>query len=99
MPKRSSKPKRPKLPADVNRRGKAIVDFLTRDREAEAPAPATAEPPPEPEAKPEKLPAAVELGRRGGLKGGPARAAKLSKEERSEIGKKAARARWGKPSE
>jgi hypothetical protein len=42
-----------------------------------------------------KNPAAVELGRLGGLKGGKARAAKLSKKERSEIAKKAARARWG----
>ena len=44
--------------------------------------------------EPQKNPAAVELGRRGGLKGGKARAAKLSKEERSEIARKAARARW-----
>jgi hypothetical protein len=41
-----------------------------------------------------KNPAAVELGRRGGLKGGKARAAKLTKEQRSEIAKKAAAARW-----
>ena len=33
--------------------------------------------------------------RRGGLKGGKARAAKLSPEERSAIAKKAAKARWG----
>jgi len=33
--------------------------------------------------------------RRGGLKGGKARAAKLSKKRRAEIAKKAARARWG----
>ncbi len=38
--------------------------------------------------------AAVELGRRGGLKGGPARAAKLTAKKRSEIARKAARARW-----
>lgn len=37
---------------------------------------------------------AVTLGRRGGLKGGKARAEKLSAEERSEIAKKAAQARW-----
>ncbi|MCA1680401.1 MAG: histone H1 [Actinobacteria bacterium] len=36
-----------------------------------------------------------ENGRRGGLKGGRARADKLSAEERSEIAKKAAQARWG----
>lgn len=39
-------------------------------------------------------PAAVSLGRRGGLVGGKARAAKLSPEQRSEIAKKAAKARW-----
>lgn len=39
---------------------------------------------------------AVELGRRGGKKGGKARAKKLTAEERSEIARKAARARWGK---
>jgi hypothetical protein len=44
----------------------------------------------------EKNPAAVELGRRGGLKGGPARAAKLSSEQRSESARKAAAARWAK---
>jgi hypothetical protein len=43
-----------------------------------------------------KDPAAVSLGRRGGLKGGKARAAKLTAEERREIAKKAAAARWGK---
>lgn len=42
-----------------------------------------------------KDPAAVELGRRGGKKGGKARAAKLSPERRKEIAKKAAEARWG----
>jgi hypothetical protein len=41
-----------------------------------------------------KNPAAVALGRLGGLKGGPARARKLTKEQRSEIAKKAAQARW-----
>jgi hypothetical protein len=40
--------------------------------------------------------AAVALGRRGGLKGGPARAKKLSKKRRSQIAKKAAAARWKK---
>jgi len=43
-----------------------------------------------------KDPAAVSLGRRGGLKGGVARAAKMSPERRAEIAKKAAQARWGK---
>jgi hypothetical protein len=44
----------------------------------------------------EKNPAAVELGRLGGRKGGKARAAKLSPERRREIAKKAAEARWAK---
>jgi len=43
-----------------------------------------------------KNPAAVALGRRGGLKGGKARMERLSKEERSALGKKAAAARWEK---
>jgi hypothetical protein len=41
-----------------------------------------------------KNPAAVALGRLGGLKGGPARAAKLSPEQRSEVARRAAQARW-----
>ena len=40
--------------------------------------------------------AAVSLGRRGGLKGGKARAAKMTPERRAEIAKKAAQARWEK---
>jgi hypothetical protein len=43
---------------------------------------------------PQKDPAAVALGRKGGLVGGKARAAKLTPEKRSEIAKKAAAARW-----
>ena len=49
------------------------------------------------EPEPAKNPAAVALGRLGGLKGGKARAAKLTKERRSDIAKKAARARWARP--
>jgi hypothetical protein len=41
-----------------------------------------------------KNPAAVALGRRGGLKGGKARAANLTPEARSEIARRAAKARW-----
>lgn len=51
-----------------------------------------------PEANPEpkaKNPAAVALGRLGGLKGGKARAAKLSPAKRKSIAKKAAAKRWG----
>ncbi len=39
---------------------------------------------------------ARKLGRRGGLKGGKARAEKLSDERKSEIARNAAKARWAK---
>jgi len=39
-------------------------------------------------------PAAVALGRKGGLKGGRARADKLTAEQRSEIARNAATTRW-----
>lgn len=85
MPKRSSTKKRP---LDVNQLAKTIVDEATGDapeEEAEAPV------------NDGKNPAAVALGRLGGQKGGKARAAKLTKEQRSEIARKAAKARWEKP--
>jgi len=65
---------------DVNEMAKSIIDQITGDAPKEVP--------------PTKNPAAVELGRRGGLKGGKARAAKLSAKKRKEIAKKAAAARW-----
>jgi hypothetical protein len=43
-----------------------------------------------------KNPAAVALGRLGGLKGGPARMAKLSAKGRSELARKAVLTRWSK---
>jgi len=46
--------------------------------------------------EPEKNPAAVALGRLGGLKGGKARAKKLTRKRRKEIAKDAAQARWRK---
>lgn len=46
--------------------------------------------------KPEKDPAAVALGRKGGLKGGKARADSLTPERRSEIAREAAKERWKK---
>lgn len=46
--------------------------------------------------RPAKNPAAVELGRRGGLKGGKARSERLSPRRRTEIARKAAAARWKK---
>ncbi len=76
-------PKRPrKLPRDPNVRAYAIVRI------------ATGEVKPEPE--PKKNPHAVALGRMGGAKGGKARAAKLTKKQRSAAARKAALARWEK---
>ena len=46
--------------------------------------------------QPTKNPAAVALGRLGGLKGGKARAIILSSIRRREIAQKAAKTRWGK---
>jgi hypothetical protein len=50
----------------------------------------------EPPAEHQKNPAAVILGRLGGLKGGAARAAALSPKKRSQIAAKAAKTRWAK---
>lgn len=57
---------------------------------------ATSDQPPEDDGKD---PAAVALGRKGGLKGGKARAAKMTPEERKASAQKAAAARWGKNNE
>jgi len=51
----------------------------------------------ETEETPRKIFDAKALGRKGGLKGGKARAEKLTPERRSEIARKAAQARWSKP--
>jgi hypothetical protein len=75
-------------PSDVNVLGKSIIDQATQENKP------TLTPPPEPTK--EKNPAAVALGRLGGLKGGPARAKTLSKKRRKEIAKEAAKARWAK---
>jgi hypothetical protein len=80
MPKRSSKPR------DLNALAARIVDEATGER--------TTEPDSKPDTGPEKDPAAVSLGRRGGLKGGKARAKKLTAKQRSEIARKAAATRW-----
>ena len=50
----------------------------------------------EPELAEGKNPHAVALGRLGGLKGGKARASKLTPEQRKQIAQKAAKARWGR---
>ena len=70
-----------KRPRDLN----ALAASIVRDT--------TDEDKPEP-ADDGKDPAAVALGRKGGLKGGKARAEKLTAEQRSEIARKAAAARW-----
>ena len=67
---------------DMNQLAKAIVDIATREADKDS------------KEEPVKNPAAVALGRLGGLKGGNARAAKLSPKKRSAIAKKAAQARW-----
>jgi hypothetical protein len=77
--------KKVKLPADANKRAKAIVDIATGEVEDV-----------KKETMNEIKAAAAALGRLGGLKGGKARAEKLSPKKRSDIAKKAAKARWRK---
>jgi hypothetical protein len=74
--------KQPKRPRDPNQLAKLIVDLATGAAE-EKPAPDEG-----------KDPAAVSLGRRGGLKGGKARADALTPQKRLEIAKLAAKKRW-----
>jgi len=71
-------------PRDPNQLAKRVVALATGQEEDIAP---TAE-------EEGKNPAAVALGRLGGLKGGKARAATLSKRRRAEIARRAAQARW-----
>ncbi len=75
--------KKPSRPRDTNQLAKLIVDIATGEKDDTAPDNG-------------KDPAAVALGRKGGLKGGVARAKKLTAKERSEIAKKAAEKRWSK---
>jgi hypothetical protein len=70
-----------KRPRDANQLAKLVTDLATGAVEL-------------PKTDDGKDPAAVALGRKGGLKGGKARAASLSKKRRAEIAKKAAAARW-----
>jgi hypothetical protein len=68
----------------MNQLAKFIVDVSTGDAEL-------------PECQPDdKNPAAVELGKLGGKKGGKARAKKLTPEQRQDIARLAAQARWKK---
>jgi len=71
-----------KRPRDINQLAKQIIDEATGEVTQENDGPV-------------KNQAAVELGRLGGLKGGKARAKKLTAKHRSEIARKAARKRWG----
>ena len=87
-----AKDRKPRDP-DPNVIAKGMIDRLPGRAEGQD----IPEPPDEPQ-DPEKDPAAVKLGRRGGLKGGKARAKKLSAKKRSEIARKAAQARWGNSS-
>lgn len=75
--------KKKKLPADTNKKAKAIVDLVTSDKKDEK------------LTKEQISDIMTKLGRMGGKKGGKARAKKLSPEERTAIAKKAAAARWG----
>lgn len=73
---------RRKPPSDPILSAKSILDQVTGEADCLKPA--------------EKDPAAVALGRRGGLKGGKARAEALTPEQRKASAQKAAEARWGK---
>lgn len=70
-----------KQPVDLNSLAASIVADSTDEDKPEPP-------------EDTRDPAAVALGRKGGLKGGKARAAKLTPEQRSAIAKRAAAARW-----
>jgi len=76
----------PKRPRDPNQLAKSIIDIATGQKPDRDPTPE----------EQGKDPAAVALGRKGGLKGGKARAAKMTAEQRAEIARMAARARWKK---
>jgi hypothetical protein len=71
----------PKRPRDPNQLAKFITDLATGEKTETPPAPTSP---------------MGEIGRIGGLKGGKARAAALTPEQRSEIAKKAAAKRWDK---
>jgi hypothetical protein len=73
---------KPKRPRDTNQLAKFIVDLATGEID-------------QPKIDDGKDPAAVALGRKGGLKGGKARSNKLTPKRRKEIAQKAARSRWG----
>jgi hypothetical protein len=75
-----------KLSRDANQRAQQVAKLLTGEIEAEK--------------EPERSAVSAylaEIGRKGGLKGGKARAAKLSKARRKAIAKKASDKRWKSP--
>ena len=74
--------KRTLMPRDPNQRAKAIVHLATGQRD--------------PEPVREKDPAAIARGRLGGVKGGKARATKLTAQQRSQSARRAAQARWAR---
>lgn len=74
-------PKRSSKKKDTQQLARSVLDTVVPDAEPK-------------KAAKKKNPAAVALGRLGGLKGGNARAAKLSAAKRKAIAKKAAQARW-----
>jgi hypothetical protein len=76
-------PKRSGKKQDINERAFAIVQQISGESQVA-------------DSERTKNPAAVALGRLGGLKGGKARAAKLSEKQRIQIARKAAKARWEK---
>lgn len=78
--------KKKKPPTDVNVTAFDILKAVTGEL--------ATDPPKKKPAEPEKNPAAVALGRLGGLKGGKARAASLNAKQRSAIAKNAAAKRW-----
>jgi hypothetical protein len=77
-------PERSRRPRDPNQLGKLIVDIATGEVEDAA-------------EDDGKDPAAVALGRKGGLKGGKARAESMTAEQRKDAARRAAKARWAKP--
>lgn len=79
-------PKRSSKQKDTQQLARSVLDAIASDAE-----PA--------KTQPDKNPAAVALGRLGGLKGGPARKDKLSKARLTEIARKAAITRWQKTKE
>jgi hypothetical protein len=79
--------KKKTLPKDTNKKAATVVNMATGNDELATGVTVDG-----------KNAAAVALGRKGGLKGGPARKKALSAKRRKEIAQKAAAARWSKPS-